>query len=163
MSEMPTAIARRVQAAVRYAMSAFRAQARTGPVTKKVTDDILFRGAHEIIQALRQEPRDTRVLLWPATVRLMLATFLEAVLYVSAATPAPRRMPPGHHLPDQRVEPLAGGGRGDVRGLVLHRLRLQHSAGRALRRGRRADPLPSARCVFLRERAVCYRRPDIAL
>ena len=77
MSEMPAAIARRVQAAVRDAMSVFRAQARTGPVTKKVTDDILFRGAHEIIQALGQEPRDTRVLLWPSTVRLMLATFLE--------------------------------------------------------------------------------------
>src|SRR5215467_8231237 len=77
MSEMPAAIAHRVQAAVRDAMSAFRAHARTGPVTKKVTDDILFRGAHEIIQALGQEPRDTRVLLWPSTVRLMLATFLE--------------------------------------------------------------------------------------
>ncbi len=89
MSEMPVAIARRVQSAVRDAMSTFRAQARTGPVTKKVTDDILFRGAHEIIQALGQEPRDTRVLLWPSTVRLMLATFLEI---------------------DATEQPLAGGG-----------------------------------------------------
>ena len=79
MSEVPAPIASRVRAAVRDAVSAFRVQARTGPVTKKVTDDILFRGAHEIMQALGQEPRDTRVLLWPSTVRLLLATFLEDV------------------------------------------------------------------------------------
>ena len=34
-------------------------------------------GTHEIMQALGQEPRDTRFLLWPTTVRLMLATFME--------------------------------------------------------------------------------------
>ena len=77
MSELPAAIARRVQAAVRDAVSAFRTQARTSPVTAQATDDILFRGAHEIMQALGQEPRDTRFLLWPSTVRLMLATFIE--------------------------------------------------------------------------------------
>ena len=89
MSEMPTAIARRVQAAVRDAMSAFRAQEQAGPVTEKAIDDILFRGAHEIIQALGQEPRNTRVLLRPSTVRLILATFLEI---------------------DATEQPLAGGG-----------------------------------------------------
>jgi hypothetical protein len=78
MSEMPAAIAHRVRAAVRDAVSAYRTQAKTGPVTEKATDDVLFRGAHEIMQALAQEPRDS-VLLWPATVRLMLATFLEDV------------------------------------------------------------------------------------
>jgi len=77
MSEMPAAIARRVQAAVRDAISAFRTQVQTGPVTEQAIGDIAFRGAHEIMQALGQEPRDTRVLLWPSTVRLMLATFLE--------------------------------------------------------------------------------------
>ena len=77
MSEMPAAIAHRVQAAVRDAVSAYRTQAKAGPITGKATDDVLFRGAHEIMQALGQEPRDTRVLLWPSTVRLMLATFLE--------------------------------------------------------------------------------------
>ena len=86
MSEMPVAIARRVQAAVRDAVTAFRAQARTGPVIEKATGDILFRGAHEIIQALGQEPRDTRVLLWPSTVRLMLATFLEAMAQQDGGT-----------------------------------------------------------------------------
>jgi len=77
MSEMPAAIARRVQAAVRGAVSNFRTQAKAGPVTEHATDDILFRGTHEIMQALGQEPRDTRILLWPSTVRLMLATLLE--------------------------------------------------------------------------------------
>jgi hypothetical protein len=84
MSEMPAAIASRVQAAVRDAVSAFRAQAQTGPVTEQALGDILFRGAHEIMQALGQEPRDTRVLLWPSTVRLMLATFLEDVVGTDA-------------------------------------------------------------------------------
>src|SRR5215467_12117488 len=77
MSEMPGAIARRVQAAVRDAIAAYRFFSKVAPATEKATDDILFRGAHEIMQALGQEPRDTRVLLWPATVRLMLVTFLE--------------------------------------------------------------------------------------
>src|SRR5215470_16239138 len=85
MSEMPAASAHRVQAAVRDAVSAFRAQARTGPVTEQATDDILFRGAHEIMQALAQHPRDTRALLWPATVRLMLATFLGEVARAESA------------------------------------------------------------------------------
>jgi len=35
MSELPAAIARRVQAAVRDAVSAFRTQAQAGPVTEK--------------------------------------------------------------------------------------------------------------------------------
>jgi len=78
-NEMPAATARRVQAAVRDAMSAFRSQAGTGPVTEKATDDILFRGTHEIMQALGQHPRDTRFLLWPSTVRQMLATFLASM------------------------------------------------------------------------------------
>jgi len=77
---MLAAIARRVQAAVRDAVSAFRAQAQAGPVTEKVSDEILFRGAHEIMRAVGQEPRDARFLLWPSTVRLMLATFLEEVV-----------------------------------------------------------------------------------
>ena len=79
MSEMPAAIARRVQAAVHDAVSAYRTQAQAGPVTEKAIEDVLFHGAHEIMQALGQEPRDTRFLLWPSTVRLMLATFLEEV------------------------------------------------------------------------------------
>jgi len=74
---MAREIQRRVQAAVRDTVSACRSQAQAGPVTEKPIDDILFRGAHEIMQALGQEPRDTRFLLWPSTVRLMLATFLE--------------------------------------------------------------------------------------
>jgi hypothetical protein len=74
---MPAAIARRVQVAVRDAVSAFRAQAQTGPVPEQTVDDILFRGTHEIMQALAQHPRHTRFLLWPSTVRLILATFLE--------------------------------------------------------------------------------------
>ena len=37
MSELPAAIARRVQAAVRDAVSAFRTQAQAGPVTEKAS------------------------------------------------------------------------------------------------------------------------------
>ena len=70
-------IQRRVQAAVRDTLSAYRTQAQLGPVSDEVMDQLLFRGAHEIMQALAQHPRDTRVLLWPSTVRLMLATFLD--------------------------------------------------------------------------------------
>jgi hypothetical protein len=80
MSEMPVAIASRIQAAVRDAMGALRTRAQAGPVTEQAIDDILFRGTHEIMQALGQEPRDTRFLLWPSAVRPMLATFLEDVV-----------------------------------------------------------------------------------
>lgn len=61
MSEMPAAISRRVQAAVRDTVAASRIQAQAGPVTEKASDDILFRGAHEIMQALGQQPRPLRV------------------------------------------------------------------------------------------------------
>jgi len=77
MSEMPVAIARCRRPRRRERLPHSGAGGRGSP--RRPIDDIPFRGTHEIIQALGQEPRDARVLLWPSTVRLMLTTFLENV------------------------------------------------------------------------------------
>ena len=70
-------IQRRVRNAVREAVSARRIQSSAGPITEKATDEILFRGSHDIAQALTPYPIPVAYALVPSVVRFMLQSFLE--------------------------------------------------------------------------------------
>jgi len=70
-------IQRRVRNAVREAVSARRIQSSAGRITEKATDQILFRGSHDIMQALAAYPTPVANALVPSVVRFMLQSFLE--------------------------------------------------------------------------------------
>ncbi len=78
MSDEAPAIARRVRDAVRDTVSARRIQgAAGGGWTEKAIDEILFRGSHDIMQALAPYPSPVVHALMPSVVRFMLQSFLE--------------------------------------------------------------------------------------
>ncbi len=60
-------------------LDAYRIQARAGPVTDKAPKEILFRASHPIMERLVPYPAEQRAALLPSVVRLLLASFLEAV------------------------------------------------------------------------------------
>ena len=71
-------IQRRVRNAVREAVSARRIQSSAGRGwTEKATDEILFRGSHDVTQALAPYPTPVVHALMPSVVRFMLQSFLE--------------------------------------------------------------------------------------
>src|SRR5215470_20117321 len=75
--EQALEIQRRVRNAVREAVSARRIQSSAGPITEKATDEILFRGSHDITQALAPYATPVVHALMPSVVRFMLQSFLE--------------------------------------------------------------------------------------
>ena len=75
--EQAREIQRRVRNAVREAVSARRIQSSAGSITEKATDEILFRGSHDITQALAPYPTSVVQALMPSVVRFMLQSFLE--------------------------------------------------------------------------------------
>ena len=75
--EQAREIQRRVRNAVREAVSARRIQSSAGSITEKATDEILFRGSHDITQALAPYPTSVAYALVPSVVRFMLQSFLE--------------------------------------------------------------------------------------
>src|SRR5215475_801809 len=77
MSEQSREIQRRVRNAVRDVLSARRIQSSHGPITEKATDEILFRGSHDVMQALASYPSPVVHALMPSVVRFMLHSFLE--------------------------------------------------------------------------------------
>ena len=79
MSTEAEEIQRRVRAAVRDMLDAYRIQAKAGPVTDKALEEIIFRAAHGVVQSLATYPGPQRMALLPSVVRLLLTTFLEDV------------------------------------------------------------------------------------
>src|SRR5262249_23131004 len=78
MSEPSEAIARQVRNAVRETVSARRIQGSAGGGwTEKAIDEILFRGSHDIMQAVASYPSPVVHALMPSVVRFMLQAFLE--------------------------------------------------------------------------------------
>src|SRR5215467_4967732 len=78
MKEASETIARQVRNAVRETVSARRIQgAAEGGWTEKAIDEILFRGSHDIMQALALYPTPMAYALMPSVVRFMLQAFLE--------------------------------------------------------------------------------------
>ena len=75
--EQALEIQRRVRNAVREAVRARRIQSSAGRITEKATDEILFRGSHDIMQALAAYPTPVAYALVPSVVRFMLQSFLE--------------------------------------------------------------------------------------
>src|SRR5215471_18538532 len=75
--EQALEIQRRVRNAVREAVSARRIQSLAGRITEKATDQILFRGSHDITQALAPYSAPVAYALVPSVVRFMLQSFLE--------------------------------------------------------------------------------------
>lgn len=80
MSTEAEEIQRIVSASVRDMLDAFRLQASAGPVTDKALQEIIFRGVQGVLGSLRPYPREQRVALLPSVVRILLTTFLEAVV-----------------------------------------------------------------------------------
>ena len=88
MNTKATAIHRRVRDAVRDTVSAYRIQGSAGGGwTEKAIDEILFRGSHNIMQALASYPSPVVHALMPSVVRFMLQAFLE-IDATEAAVPA---------------------------------------------------------------------------
>jgi len=54
-----------------------RIQSSAGRITEKATDEILFRGSHDIMQGLAPFPTPMAYALVPSAVRFMLQSFLE--------------------------------------------------------------------------------------
>src|SRR5262250_2671809 len=78
MREASETIARQVPNAVRETVSARRIQGSDGGGwTEKAIDEILFRGSHDIMQALAPYPTPVAYALVPSVVRFMLQAFLE--------------------------------------------------------------------------------------
>ena len=77
MSTEGEEIQRRVRDGVRETLSAYRIQASAGPMTDDALEQILFRGAHQIMESLSPYPREQRYALLPHVVRFMLVAFLE--------------------------------------------------------------------------------------
>lgn len=75
--EQANEIQRRVRNEVREAVSARRIQSAAGPLTAKATDEILFRGSHDIMRALAPYETAVAYALVPSVVRFMLHSFLE--------------------------------------------------------------------------------------
>ncbi len=59
-------------------------------MTDKALEEILFRAAHGVVQSLAPYPGPQRVALLPSVVRMLLATFLEAVAGPDGLPQAPR-------------------------------------------------------------------------
>jgi hypothetical protein len=68
-----------ISASVREMLDAYRIQAQAGPVTDQALDAIIFRAAHPIVNNLAPYPAEQRAALLPNVVRVLLASFLEAV------------------------------------------------------------------------------------
>jgi hypothetical protein len=68
-----------ISAGVRDMLDAYRIQAQAGPVTDQALEAIIFRAAHPIVGRLAPYPVEQRAALLPSVVRLLLASFLEAV------------------------------------------------------------------------------------
>ena len=75
--EQALEIQRPVRNAVREAVSARRIQSSAGRITEKATDEILFRGSHDIMESLAPYPTSAAYALVPSVVRFMLHSFLE--------------------------------------------------------------------------------------
>jgi len=68
-----------ISASVGDMLDAYRIQAQAGPVTDQALEGLIFRAAHPIVQSLAPYPVEQRAALLPSVVRLLLASFLEAV------------------------------------------------------------------------------------
>src|SRR5215469_4933682 len=78
MKNASEVIARQVRNAVRETVSARRIQGAAGSVwTERAIDEILFRGSHDIMQALAPYPAPVAYTLVPSVVRFMLQAYLE--------------------------------------------------------------------------------------
>jgi hypothetical protein len=68
-----------ISSSVRDMLDACRIQAQAGPVTDKALEEILFRAAQGVVQSLAPYPGPQGGALLPGLLRMLLATFLEAV------------------------------------------------------------------------------------
>ena len=68
-----------ISASVRDMLDTYRIQAQAGTVTDKSLEQIVFRAAHSVVHSLAPYPAGQRAALLPNVVRMLLATFLEAV------------------------------------------------------------------------------------
>ena len=69
-----------ISTSVRDILDAYRIQAQVGSVTDKALEEIIFRAAHGVMESLAPYPREQRVAMLPSVVRMLLTTFLEAVV-----------------------------------------------------------------------------------
>jgi len=79
MSDEARELHRIISAGVRDMLDAYRIQAQAGPVTDQALEEIVFRAAHPVVDSLAPYPAEQRAALLPSVVRVMLASFLEAV------------------------------------------------------------------------------------
>jgi hypothetical protein len=79
MTEEAKELHRIISATVRDMLSAYRIQALAGPVSDQALEGLIFRAAHPIVNSLAPYPAEQRAALLPNVVRMMLASFLEAV------------------------------------------------------------------------------------
>ncbi len=77
MSTEASELHRIISASVRDMLSAYRIQAKAGPVTEQALEEVIFRGAQPVVHTLAPYPAEQRAALLPNVVRLMLAAFLE--------------------------------------------------------------------------------------
>jgi hypothetical protein len=79
MSDETRELHRIIRASVRDMLDAYRIQAQAGLVSDQALEGIIFRAAHPVVDSLAPYPAEQRAALLPSVVRLMLASFLEAV------------------------------------------------------------------------------------
>jgi hypothetical protein len=79
MSDEARGLHRVIRASVRDMLDAYRLQAQAGPVTDQGLEQIIFRLEHGVRQSLAPYPGPQRVALLPSVIRMLLASFLEAV------------------------------------------------------------------------------------
>ena len=87
MSTEAEELHRIISASVRDMLDAYRIQAKSGPVTDKALEEIIFRAKHGVLQSLAPYPREQRVAMLPSVVRMLLTTFLEEVAELSGGSP----------------------------------------------------------------------------
>jgi hypothetical protein len=79
MSTKAEELHRIIRASVRDMLDAYRLQAQARPVAEKAIEEIVFRASHGVVQSLAPYPGAQRVALLASVVRMILATFLEAL------------------------------------------------------------------------------------
>jgi hypothetical protein len=79
MSDEARELHRIVRASVRDMLDAYRLEARVGPVSDEALERVIFRAATPIVDRLAPFSAARRGALLPSIVRVLLASFLEAV------------------------------------------------------------------------------------
>ena len=79
MADETRELHRIISASVRDMLDAYGIQAQAGLVSDQALEGLVFRAAHPIVDRLAPYPAAERAALLPSVVRLLLASFLEAV------------------------------------------------------------------------------------